>query len=356
MGKHATVDWTGQSIYIGIDVHVKSWKVSIHTATIEHHTFSQAPQATPLAAYLARHFPGATVQAVYEAGPCGFAPYRQLTATGIPCIVVHPPDVPTTDKQRRRKTDRRDARKLARLLRAGHLTPIAVPSPEREADRSLLRLRQTLTKERTRIKNRIKSWCRMWDVPVPAGCRSPQWSQSAIAHFRTLTGPPASALTVLTTLLDTLEALTTQRTAVSQQITTLTNTPRYAAEVTLLTSIPGVGLISAMTWLTELGPIKRYEHFDGLCSYVGLVPGERSSGESTNVTGLDRRGNPRLRTVLIQNAWTAVRKDPALLHSFEQLQHRMPKQQAIIRIARKLLRRLYRILRTGEPYVLGVVQ
>ncbi len=356
MGKHPTPDWTGQPVYVGIDVHQQSWKVSLHTATTEHHTFSQDPQAAPLAAYLARHFPGATVQAVYEAGPCGFAPYRQLTAAGIPCIVVHPPDVPTTDKQRRRKTDRRDARKLARLLRAGHLTPIAVPSPEREADRSLLRVRQTLTKERTRIKNRIKSWCRIWDVPVPAGCRSPQWSQSAIAHFRTLTGPPASALTVLATLLDTLEALTAQRTAVTRQITTLAHTSRYTAEVTLLTSIPGIGVLSAMIWLTECGPITRFEHFDKLCSYVGLVPGERSSGESTTVTGLDRRSNPRVRTVLIQNAWTAARRDPALLHCFEQLQRRMPKQQAIIRIARKLLRRLYRILRTGEPYVLGVVQ
>jgi len=356
MGKHTTPDWTGHPLYVGIDVHQKSWKVSIHTATTEHHTFGQAPQGAPLSAYLARHFPSATVQAVYEAGPGGFAPYRQLTAAGIPCIVVHPPDVPTTDKQRRRKTDRRDARKLAHLLRAGHLTPITVPSPEREADRSLLRLRQTLTKERTRIKNRIKSWCRIWDIPVPAGCRSPHWSQTAIATFRTLTGPPASALTVLTTLLDTLEALTTQRSAVTQQITTLAQTSRYATEVTLLTSIPGIGVLSAMTWLTEVGPIDRFEHFDRLCSYVGLVPGERSSGESTTVTGLDHRGNPRVRTLLIQNAWTAVRKDPALLHCFEQLQRRMPKQQAIIRIARKLLRRIYRILRTGEPYVLGVVQ
>jgi len=143
---------------------------------------------------------------------------------------------------------------------------------------------------------------------------------------------------------------------VTQQITALAKMARYAHSVTLLTSIPGIGVISAMTWLTEVGPIDRFAHFDRLCSYVGLVPGERSSGESTTVTGLDRRGNPRVRTLLIQNAWTAARKDPALLHCFEQLQRRMPKQQAIIRIARKLLRRLYRILRTGEPYVVGIVQ
>jgi len=355
MGKQTTVDWTGQSIFIGIDVHVQSWLVSIHTATLEHKTFSQAPDAGSLARYLARHFPGATLQAVYEAGVCGFAPYRHLEAAGIPCVVVHPPDVPTTDKQRRRKTDRRDARKLAHDLRAGQLTPIAVPSPEREADRSLVRLRATLTKERTRVKNRIKSWCRLWAVPIPAGCQSPRWSQAGRAALRSVTGPPDSAISVLQTQMDTLAALTAHRQAVTDQIAAVAQRAPYQESVSLLTSIPGISVVSAMTWLTELGPLERFAAFDTVCSYVGLVPGEHSSGETTTPTGLDRRGNPRLRHLLIQNAWTAVRKDPALLQRYEQLQARMPKQQAIIRIARKVLRRLCRVLRTREPYVCGVV-
>lgn len=348
------VDWTDQPVYIGLDVHVKSWQVCLLTATLEHATFTQPPEARLLAAYLHRHFPGAAVHVAYEAGLCGFQPYRHLTALGIPCLVVHPPDVPTTDVQRRRKTDRRDARKLAQALRAHQLRPIAVPTPAREADRSLTRLRSTLSKERTRTKNRIKSWCRIWGAPLPAGCQSSHWSQAGRAALRALEGPPPTARQTLHQLVDWLETLDTRRTVVTQQIKALAATPPYQIDVALLTTIPGLGVVSALTWLTELGPLDRFAGFDQLCSYVGLVPGEHSSGATRRVTGLDRRGNARLRALLVQNSWTAVRKDPALLACYNHLTRRLPKQQAIIRIARKVLRRLYRVLRTREPYVLGV--
>ncbi len=108
------LDFTGQSIYVGLDVHKKSWAVSIFSEQCEHKKFTQPPQADKLAHYLKRNFPGATYQAVYEAGFSGFGAHDQLQERGVNCLVVHPADVPTTNKERTSKRDRTDCRKLAR--------------------------------------------------------------------------------------------------------------------------------------------------------------------------------------------------------------------------------------------------
>jgi transposase len=110
-----------------------------------------------------------------------------------------------------------------------------------------------------------------------------------------------------------------------------------------------------MVLLTEIVDINRFKRLDHLASYVGLVPGEDSSGEQERNTGISRRRNACLRALLIECSWIAVRKDPSLLMSFNQLTKRMPKNRAIVRIARKLLNRIRYVLRNQEPYEIGVV-
>ena len=108
------LDFSGQSIYVGLDVHKKSWSVSIFSEQCEHKKFTQPPEADQLAQYLKRNFPGAAYQVVYEAGFSGFWAHDRLQERGVNCIVVHPADVPTTNKERTSKRDRIDCRKLAR--------------------------------------------------------------------------------------------------------------------------------------------------------------------------------------------------------------------------------------------------
>ncbi len=107
---------------------------------------------------------------------------------------------------------------------------------------------------------------------------------------------------------------------------------------------------------TELVTLDRFKTLDQLASYVGLIPGEHSSGEREIVTGITRRQNAVLRSVLVENAWIAARKDPALVLAFTTLAKRMPKNRAIIRIARKLLNRIRYVLKHQQPYVPAVVQ
>ena len=119
--------FAGQPIYVGIDVHLKSWKVTVMAGDIHCKTFSAPPQSDKLANYLKQNFPGANYYSAYEAGFCGFSVHRALTRCGIKSIIVNPADIPTTDKERRQKEDKRDSRKIAQTLRSGHLQGIYVP-------------------------------------------------------------------------------------------------------------------------------------------------------------------------------------------------------------------------------------
>jgi len=129
------LDFTGEDIYIGIDVHVNSWTVAIYTSKLYHKTFSQAAQPEPLVRYLHRHFPGGHYHGVYEAGYCGFWIYEALMAAGIDMMVINPADVPTTGHERVYKHDRADASKLARSLRAGEIDNWFARVPDWSASR-----------------------------------------------------------------------------------------------------------------------------------------------------------------------------------------------------------------------------
>lgn len=338
------IDFNGQNIYAGIDVHKKSWQVSIYTEQFEHKTFTQPPVSGILVSYLHRVFPGGDYHAVYEAGFSGFWAHDELKDLGVNCIVVHPGDVPTTDKERRHKTDPRDSRKLAKQLRSGALEAIHIPSLRLREDRSLIRQRKTMRKEETRVKNRIKQFLLFRGVDIPAHFGSGYWSGSFIKWLEELSLYCETGTATLSSLLRQLSSRRKELACLSRDIRALSKTEAYCDRVKFLSSLSGIGALSAMIWLTELGDIHRFRTFDQLCSYVGLVPWEHSSGDHETTGGLDRRGNKVLRTLLIENAWVAVRKDPELMLAYSQYVKRMKGQQAIVRIARKLLRRIRFVL------------
>ncbi len=154
------LSFKGQNIYIGIDVHLKSWSVTLVSEATQLKKFSQSPDPDALYAHLARNYPEAEYHSVYEAGFCGFWIHYRLIELGIHNIVVNPADVPTTAGEKLRKTDAVDSGKLARSLRAGALKGIYVPESASLEIRSLIRLRGSITKDQTRQKNRIKSHLR----------------------------------------------------------------------------------------------------------------------------------------------------------------------------------------------------
>jgi transposase len=350
-------DFTGQDIFVGLDVHLKSWTVSIYTSLFEHKTFRQNPCPEDLLRYLHRQFPGAEFHCVYEAGYSGFWIHQQLTAAGMNVIVINPADVPTTDKERTYKDDPVDARKLARSLRAGELRGIYVPSRMILEDRSLVRTRQSLVKKQTRVKNQIKSLLRFYGVVFPE--KSNYWSAAFIRWITSLTHSGESEYAMhqesgaiaLRLHLDELTQRRQQILEVTRAVRRLAFTDHYRQNVENLVTLHGIGTVTAMVLLTEIVDIDRFRSLDRLASFVGLVPSSHSSGEKDRRESITPRRSAQLRYIIIESAWVAARKDPQLMLDFLTLTKRMKKTDAIIRIARKQLNRIRFVLKNEAPYV-----
>lgn len=353
--QNTKLDFTGQPIFVGVDVSKNCWKVCILTQHLEHKTFTQPPKPEVLVGYLQRHFPGTEYHCAYEAGYCGFWIHDELKALGVDCIVVNPADVPTMHKERSFKTDRIDARKLARSLRNGELTPLYVPDRSALEDRSLVRTRHSLVRKQTRCKNQIKGLLSFYGVPLPQEPSTVNWSKRFVVWLEQLALQSTSGTQALKTLIQELLHLRQLIADTTKQIRTLAHEPPYSSFTVHLMTVPGVSYLAAMIFLTELVTLSRFQTLDQLSSYVGLVPGEHSSGEREITTGISKRRNPFLRGLIIECAWVAVRKDPALLLAFNKLCTRMPKHQAIIRIAHKLLNRIRFVLKHQTSYVPAVV-
>jgi len=356
MSQNTTLDYSGQTIYIGIDVHRKDWKVSILLENLVYKTFCQPPKAEVLSKYLNKHFPGGTYKSVYEAGFCGFWIHDSLMNHGIENIVVNPADVPTTDKERGQKTDKRDSLKLGKCLRGATLEKIYVPSRFILEQRALVRLRDRHVTAVVRTKNRIKAHLHFYGIELPEAFSKCNWSKNFLSWLSSIKMQTPAGQQVLDGLLNQLQLQRQLLKDCNGEIRALSQTEYFAKKVKLLLSIPGIGLIGAMKLLTELGDIKRFENFKSLVAYAGLIPNTNSSGEHDRVGDITNRGNKQIKKILIEASWIAIRNDTAMAKKYQELLARMKGQKAIIRIARKLLNRIRFVLIKEQKYVIGIVK
>jgi transposase len=351
------LDFTDQNIYIGFDAHLKDWKVTIMTDDIVYKTFTQPPRPEVLYNYLKNNFPGGKYHSAYEAGFCGYWIHDKLVSFGINSIVVNPADIPTTDKERVQKEDKRDSRKIARSLSSGNLTAIYVPSLRTQRDRTLLRARAMLVKDLARYKNRIKSFLYFYGISIDESFMNPQshWSNRFMIWLESIDLGEESGKEALNVLIAECKNLRISILNVTKQVRKLSRTETYHEQVILLKSIPGIGLLTAMIILTELETINRFRNIDKMCGYIGLVPSTKSSGEKERTGDITPRGHNVLRTALVESSWTAIRNDPSLMKSYLLYIKRMDSNKAIIKIAKKLLSRIRFVLNNNKPYICSIV-
>ncbi|RPJ10628.1 MAG: IS110 family transposase [Deltaproteobacteria bacterium] len=354
--KRNKLDFTGQPIYIGLDVHKKSWSVSISTQHGQYKNLSQPPETDKLVRYLRSHFPGAQYCSTYEAGYCGFWIHDQLKTNGIDCLVVNPADVPTKNKERKTKRDRIDCRKLSRSLRNGDLQGIYVAPRGKLEDRSLIRARLSMVRKQTRCKNQIKGMLYFYGIVIPEEKEMGHWSRRFIRWIEGIRMERASGDMALKMHLEELSHLRQIIAKLNRAILALSRTEEYRSWVALLRTIPGISTLTAMILLTELGEVTRFSSIDEMTSYVGLIPDTEASGETEHVGGITQRSHRQLRWVLIEASWQAVKKDPALMMAFDQYCKRMKKTKAIVKIARKLLNRIRYVLKNQAEYVPAVLE
>ncbi len=346
-----TVSFEGQVFSVGMDVHKKSWSVTVVKNGIFLKRFSIQPDTSLLLSILRKKYPDGKFEFCYEAGFCGFWIQRELSKLGYKCIVINPADVPTTQKDKVTKSDSVDSRKLAHELSNNSLQPIYIPAVEEEAFRDVYRYRSSLIKKQTSIKNQIKSFLNKYGIES----LTTKWSMKYISWLDKIVFPHEYSKLVLDSYIDVLDFISNKIKDITKKLKELLNRDSKQQKVfNILKSIPGVGDICALTLIAEIGNVDRFENDDQFCSYIGLIPMTKNSGDKNYSRGITFRHKNKLRCMLVESSWIAVREDPTMLIRFEELSKRMHKNKAIIRITKKLARRIRYLWKNKEVYVKAV--
>lgn len=290
--------------YVGLDVHKMRISVAIaeegRSGEVRDHGVveNRADILIKLAERLGRR--GERLHFCYEAGPCGYGLYRLLSGLGHDCTVVAPSLIPKKPGDRV-KTNRRDATTLARLHRAGELTPVWVPDAAHEAMRDLVRARGTAARVLIKARQHLTGFL-LRHGKIYAGPRA--WT---VAHRRWLTTVrfvhPAQQL-VLQDYIHAVEDAEKRIARLVEQIELLLESWSMAPVVKAIQAMRGVAFINAVTLVAEIGDFARFDNPRQLMAYVGLVPSEHSTGDSVRRGGITKAGNGQARRALIEGAWT----------------------------------------------------
>jgi len=345
-------NFKGQELFIGIDVHLKTWNVSILTSSGFLDRYSQPASATKFMEHLEKHYPQANYNVVYESGFSGFSIYYTLQELGINCKVVHAADVPTSQWENLMKSDPVDSFKLAKALKAGLITGIYVPDKNTLDARGLVRSRKAIVKSLSAYKSRIKHLLYNHGIEYPQefATKGTHWTKRFITWLEndvTLLSETRESLNVL---VDMVKVYRIELLKVTRKLRELSRSDFYKRKYELLISVPGIAMLSAMTLLTEIDDINRFKNQRQFASYLGLIPTCHNSGEKESNGVKTFRGNKHIGPMIVESAWSAIRYDRAMAACYGNYCQKMKPNQAIIRIARKLSNRIMAVLKTDTIY------
>jgi transposase len=342
-------DYTGKTVFVGIDVHKKTYSVTCicDKAIVKRDTLKANEEG--LVSYLNKYFPNATIKTVYEAGFSGFVLHRFLLSQGIENIVVHAASVEVSSRDRV-KTDKRDSLKLATQLSDGRLTGIHVPDKLREAYREVSRMREKMAKDKRRTGNRLKSLLIRHGLlgADDEETVSLKWLEK-VADYEC----DPRIKYCIQVCIDKWRFLNDKIKEIDAELQRQAEADKELERV--YRSAPGIGPVHARILANELEDMKHFPNENELFSFTGLTPCEYSSGEHKRLGHISRQGRSILRKVLVQAAWRAIYKDPSLMTIFDRVSKKSGKKWAIVGIARRLAGRLRSCLNTDSLYTLGQV-
>ena len=341
----------GKDIFIGVDIHRQRWHVTVMSRELELFNVS-IPGNWPSLRRVMERYKQSRIELVYEAGYFGYWLCEKVMEYGAVCKIT-PPSLLPQEYGNRVKTDRRDSRKLAYLLSKGMLKGVFVPSREQLYHRQVLRRRRQLIGDRVRVQNRIKAELRFYGVELrePRG----KWSERYLSQLKQFCFGDRWIDQSFQTLIDQYQRLNQLILKQTEMLKELSETDAYRGNVRILCSVPGIGLITAMELLLELGDIARFRRADQLAAYVGLTPSQYSSADKIRMGRITKAGKSTLRGILIEASWSLIAKDLVMRLKYENLKARCGAKRAIVAIARTLLVRIRRLLLEQQPYVMGVV-
>ena len=329
---------------VGLDAHAKTINVAVvpagaHEVEESWEIAHNARSLTKLSKRLLKMNPQG-VRAAYEAGACGFALQRKLVELGIECVVVAPSLIPVKPGERV-KTDRRDACKLATLLRAELLTQVHPPNEAEEALRDLMRARENAKKDLQAARHRVDK------MLLRHGLRftiTKNWTHKHRAWLKTLHFEEVHAQQAFDNYLLSIEQIEARLAELNSHIEAAATEEAYAEKVGWLRCLRGVDTVIAMTILAELHDFRRFRHPRDLMSYLGLTPREYSSGGHSKRGSITKTGNSHVRRALVEAAWS-YRHRPAVSALLGKRRRGQPAEVVAIadRAQHRLHKRYYRL-------------
>jgi transposase len=326
--------------YVGMDAHKQAINVAAlypgRKDAVEWQVVNEAGAVRRMVRKVVRE--GGEVRFCYEAGVCGYALQRQVEAAGgsdASCVVVAPSLIPRKPGDRI-KTDRRDARKLAELLRAGLLTEVCPPTPADEALRDLVRAREDAKEDLTRCRHRLGKLLLRRGLVFTAGKKA--WTA---AHRRWLKGlrfEHAADQAVLDDYLLAIEQLEERLNGLDSGLAEIAAQAPYATPVGWLRCFRGIDTVTAISLVAELHDFRRFGSARELMAYLGLVPSEYSSGSSTHRGAITKAGNSHVRRLLVEASWHY--RHPPRIGALQKRREGQPR--SVIAIADRAQQRLHR--------------
>jgi transposase len=347
--------------FVGLDVHRDTIAVAVVPAVGPVELVTELRHHLPkVRTFFENLLAAGPVRACYEAGGCGYVLQRALASWGIACDVVAPSLIPKKPGDRR-KTDARDAMKLATLYRANELTPVHVPTQDEERVRGVTRAREAFTRDVHESKQQILKFLLLRGHKFVGGKKA--WTNKFRVWLKDLL-PTLHALdrAVLEAYMASLEHKELLRSGLDQRIEEVSREESYKEPVARLRCLRGIDTLTAMSLVAEIGDVRRFETPRRLMGYLGLNVCEHSSGPNERRGGITKAGNSRCRRLLVEAAWnyrhaakdsikirqrregqpadviaSAVRAQERLHKRFVRLLERMPSQKAVTAVARELV-------------------
>ena len=336
------VSYAGKRVYIGIDVHRSFFVASCICEGVVIKRCRMKATAESVISFISKHFPDSEVKTCYESGFSGFWLHRELVLAGIDNIVVHAASIEVAANDRV-KTDKRDSLKMAQQLEAGRLRGIRVPSLEQEYARLLTRTREQFMRAKRRVQVQIRMRLHQFGL-FPVHIERALRLKDVEHILNSLDGELKLAIELLYTqwvyLMDSVDHLNK---CLAEQASKDPLEEIYR-------SVPGIGVLTARVLSNELGDMSQFPNVKSLYSFTGLTPGEYSSGNKVYKGHISRQGSSRLRHMLVEASWKAVRKDEVLGKFFQDLAKRAGKKRAIVAVARKLIGKVRAAIRDSTPY------
>lgn len=343
----------GKRIFVGLEDSKRTWKLCVRCDGQVVHETSMPSDYENLRVYFEHRYPECEIEVMYEAGFGGFWLHDFLVSDGIQCVVT-PPHKVTQEKSNKVKTDKRDARRLAKNLENGDYTRCGVPDRERREDRQISRTLDQIQKNIITTKNRIRKFLDFHGLngSLPSG----KWSTSRYYTLKDLqmSAPLKVSLDMYLRLLKELMQI---KEDLKQHLQAFCTKERYRSSVELKQSCPGIGWLTAIRLTLEWGELSRFPSGKHIASYTGLTSSEYSTGDTTHRGRITGQGSKHVRGWLIQCAWRAINLDPVLLDKFRAVRRNSgSKKKAIVAVARKLAVRIRAIELTNYPYCIGVIE